>query len=215
MTGDERCPSDRIELADLICLIGESSTHYADTTIPHERDLAIVALLGKARRGGGLEQLLDLIRPEVEAETLRAFGVRMASLAVRRAEPDLLRLGLLAVAVASLRSMDRRDDLLALAPLWRTASLLRLDPPHEFTAAAVELPGAAEFLLGWVDRSPERQDLMEMGFRESTDEDGFRYVEDATVFRRILEEDYARRPRLIRLLSARQRRRWLRENGFD
>ncbi|KQC38675.1 hypothetical protein UK82_09105 [Frankia sp. ACN1ag] len=171
--------------------------------------------MGKARRGGGLEQLLDLIRPEVEAETLRAFGFRMAALAVRRTDPDLLRLGLLAVALASLRSMDRRDDLGALAPLWRTASLLRLDPSHEFTAAAAELPAAAEFLLGWVDRTPDLQDLVEMGFRESADEDGFRYVRDATVRRRILEEDYARRPRIIRLLSARQRRRWLRENGFD
>ncbi|CAJ60517.1 MULTISPECIES: hypothetical protein [Frankia] len=169
----------------------------------------------KVRRGGGLEQLLDLIRPEVEAETLRAFGIRMASLAVRRGDPDLLRLGLLAVALASLRSMDRRDDLGALAPLWRTASLLRLEPSHEFTAAAVELPAAAEFLLGWVDRTPDRQDLAEMGFGESADEDGFRYVSDATVVRRILEEDHARRPRVIRLLLARRRRRWLRANGFD
>lgn len=215
MTGDDRCPSDRIELADLVCLMGRSLTHYADQTIPHDRDLAIVELLDKTRRGSGLEQLLALVHPEVEAETLRAFGLRMASLAVRHADPGLLRRGLLAVGLASLRSMDDRDDLRALAPLWRTASLLHLGPSHEFTAAAVEFPAAGTFLLDWVDRTPDSQDLVEMGYRESTDEDGFRYAEDATVHRRILEEDFARRPRITRLLLARRRRRWLRENGFD
>jgi hypothetical protein len=207
MTAGEDPAPERLELADLVCLTGGSAAHYAEAAIPNERDVAIVALLRKACRTGGLGQLVELIRPEVEAETLRTFALRMASLSVRRAEPGLLRLGLLAVAVSSLRGLDRHDDGSVLAPLWRSASLLSLDPTTEFTTAAARFPPGAAPLEGWLGRPERRRDLSAMGFHESADADGFRYVEDWAELSHDFDEEFARRSLLRRLVPLRRYRR--------
>ncbi|CAO5170083.1 conserved hypothetical protein [Frankia sp. AiPs1] len=170
-----------LELADLVCLTGGDAQRYAERPIPDERDVAIVTLLRKAHSTGGLDQLLDLIRPEVEAETLRAFSVRMASFAVRRDDLEMMRLGLLALAVAALRPANRRDDLAAFAPLWHAANQLGADPALEFTTAGSAVPPAANLLSAWRDRSDGLRDLRAMGFHESADADGFRYAEDWTL----------------------------------
>ncbi|SNQ49301.1 conserved hypothetical protein [Frankia canadensis] len=207
MTEDGHFAPERLELADLVCLTGAETARYAGVAIPNERDVAIVDLLRKARRTGGPGQLLDLIRPEVEAETLRTFALRMASLAVRRADPELLRMGLLAVSVSTLRAVDRHDDVSVLAPLWRTASLLRLDPAAEFAAAAAEFPAAAPLLSGWLDRPASLRELTVLGFHESADADGFRYAEDWAELSREFDEEFAHRSLLRRVTLPLLRRR--------
>jgi hypothetical protein len=173
---------------------------------------AIIDLLKKAERIGALAQLTSRIRPSVEAETLRVFAQRMASLAVRRENPELLQLGLLAIGITSLRSLDVRDDLVVLAPLWRTAHIVTTDPRAEFAAAAAALPMAADFCEDWIARPADSQSLACMAYYESRDSDGFRYLYDPdTLLREVLERDFARRNPLIRLLLSPMRRRWYRE----
>ncbi|MCK9895002.1 hypothetical protein [Frankia sp. AgB32] len=177
MNGRRRSRADRLELADLVCLTGGASADdYADLPIPTDRDIAIVELLRKARRTGGVDQLPELIRPEVESAILRAFALRMASCAAQRADPDLFRLGLLAVAVASLRSADRQADLGVLAPLWHTAGRLGLAPAAEFAAAGCEVPDASNLLADRRARPLDPAGLAEAGYRLSVDADGLRYV---------------------------------------
>ncbi|MCK9876331.1 hypothetical protein MXD59_11180 [Frankia sp. Ag45/Mut15] len=173
--------SQRLELADLVCLTGGRTRRYATRPIPDERDIAIVALLRKAGRTGGLGQLLELIRPDVEAETLRTFAVRMASCALRRTDPELLRLGVCAMALAALRGTARRDDAAAFAPLWHAAGQVGLDPAAEFATTASAVPAAAPLLAGWSARPASQRELRMMGFHLSTDVDGPRYTEDWTL----------------------------------
>jgi hypothetical protein len=210
MTGNGRSRADRLELSDLVCLTGDSTARdYAELPIPNERDVAVVELLRKARRTGGLGQLPELIRPQVEAAALRAFALRMATFAVRRADSDLFRLGLLAVAVASLRTVDRRADLAVLATLWRTAGRLRLEPATEFAAAAAEVPAASTLLSDWKGRPADRRDLAATGFQEAADADGFRYDGTGSAGSRELagQVDHPSPRRGIPLLRRRQHRR--------
>ena len=219
--GDDSGPADTIGHSDLACLrywdkAAGQSEYSAELPIPLDRDLGIIELLGRAVRLGALEQVATLVHPDAEAQTLRVFAVRMAALAVRREDPELLRMGLLAIGIASVRSIDIRDELLVLAPLWRTAQLVTEDPTLPFEAAATELPPAAEFFRDWIARPADAQSLECMGYYESTDADGFRYVNDPYgPMRDILEQDFARRHPLIRKLLSRQRRRWLREHSQE
>ncbi|MCM3885662.1 hypothetical protein, partial [Frankia sp. R82] len=194
MPDDGTPGSQRLELADLVCLTGGRARYYADLPIPDERDVAVVALLRKAGRTGGVGQLLDLIRPDVEAETLRAFAVRMATCAVRRTDPELLRLGLLAMAVAALRGTARRDDAAAFAPLWHAAGLVGADPFLEFTATALAVPAAAALLAGWRDRPAHLRELHVLGFHLLTEADGPRYAEDWTLLSADFDREFTGHP---------------------
>ncbi len=182
MNGRRRSRADRLELADLVCLTGGASAGddlaggYAELPLPTDRDIAIVELLRKARRTGGVDQLPELIRPAVESAILRTFALRMASFAAQRGDPDLFRLGLLAVAVASLRSADRQADLGVLAPLWHAAGRLGLAPAAEFAAAGCEVPDASTLLADRRARPIDLAGLAEAGFQIRVDADGPRYV---------------------------------------
>jgi hypothetical protein len=145
--------------------------------LPEPRDLAIAVLLRRARRDDLLPQLVDAVRPDRDDVALRGFAYRAASMSVRDKDPDLLRLGLVAMGVASQRSRDVRDDMCVLAPLWDAAGLLGLDAAEEFAAAGRAQPAAATLFRDWVNRSPSDRGLGAFFLRHSSDADGFRYAQ--------------------------------------
>ncbi len=165
-----------IEPQDLECLTPADG--YWDAPIPEPRDFEIVSLLRRAQEGDQLGRVIEAARPDQESAVLRCFAERMASLVVRRQQPDLLRTGLVAIGIANTRTGDPRDEIGVLAPLWHGARRLGLDAAAEFAAAATAVPSAAPFFSEWVARPPRLQTLSSMGYVESSDAGGFRYVRD-------------------------------------
>ncbi len=173
---------------DVSCLATRDIKGYIRASIPAERDIVIWDMLENVKQSGQIPRLTELLSPYGASTILRAFAVRMAALAVRRADPQPLRIGLLAAGIASQKSIDSRDDLGALAPLWRTARILQLDPVVEFREAAAIFPLPAQIFADWIARPPALQGVSSMGYLESTDEDGFRYLFADEVYRARAQE---------------------------
>jgi hypothetical protein len=99
-----------------------------------------------------------------------------ATRALRKADPELLRAGLLRVIVDSREVWERdwRDLLLALAPYHDCARRLGLDPAEVFDEAAERSP---ESLRDVVRRFGRREDVNTAGFGFYVEEtpDGPRY----------------------------------------
>src|SRR5262249_46769613 len=106
-----------------------SNKGYLNRPIPVARDTEIRDLLATAS-----PQALATVLDQSHASVLQAFAERMAALAVRRHDPDVLRDGIRAVAAAFEVADDEREVLLVLPLLWRSAELLELDPASELTA---------------------------------------------------------------------------------
>jgi len=95
------------------------------------------------------------------AQTLGAYGERMATLAVRERSVDLLARGLLAAMLrGNCPQEDLRDVLVSIAPLQRSAERLGVDPEDEFErAAALPAPTHREHCATFPAASPEIADL--------------------------------------------------------
>jgi len=158
-----------IELADLACLLGSHAEiqAYDSSTADETRDHEITDLVTKAETTDQLAALTAMIEPGQHSTILDTYAQRAAALAVQRQDPNLLRLGLLALAVAYVKTRDFRDNLVTLALLWRSAELLALDPREELERTATRVPPAADFFHGWINRSPDAQALSTMGCREA------------------------------------------------
>jgi hypothetical protein len=164
------------DLPDLTCLAWDPTRDFWTGPLPEPTDTEIAELLRRAWDDGRLDELIAAVRPDPEATTLRRSAFRLASLAVRRRDPSLLRSGLVAIGVASRHSLDPRDEIWILAPLWHAARLLDPDPEEEFRGAAAAVPATDDLFLAWSSRSPESQSLGEFLFWSSSDEGGFRFV---------------------------------------
>jgi hypothetical protein len=145
-----------------------SNEGYLSRPIPVARDTEIRDLLAATS-----PQALAAVLDQSHAPVLLAFAERMAALAVRRHDPDVLRDGIRAAA-AAFEVADEREALLVLPLLWRSAELLGLDPAAELTGppSGTGAPGA---LADFATRQPEDRTIQVMGYRESADDDGFRY----------------------------------------
>lgn len=111
------------------------------------------------------------------ARVLLAWGERMASLAVRRRDRDLVVLGLTAVAMAGDELVDFRERLIPVPLHRRAAQLIGEKPKRLFDAAAALSDEAGARWLR--DRGRSRAGPRRMGFREGTDADGgFRFRQD-------------------------------------
>ena len=142
--------------------------------IPNERDRGVEALVSSALESSQIEEMVEQLHPRHYA-ILVMFGERMASLAMRREDPGLLRVGLTAVALGGLNHGSRE-------------AIMRLVLYHH---AAEALSGSAEGLFHEVGRTlgqpfqghleafparaGEDKTLECMGYLEGSDEDGFRY----------------------------------------
>jgi|GEM_PF-3563424 len=200
------------EASDLACLTGSAQDIRAyERSITHEtRDSEITALIAKVEQRNGLAALIAMIEPGQRSAILNIYAQRTASLAVQHNDQSLLRLGLLALAVASVKTEDFRDNLATQALLWRSTELLALNPREEFERAAARVPAAADFFREWIDRPPDYQALSAMGYRESGTGDTFwfekpsRRISAAAAWREM--EQSASKPSLFSRLRERRRR---------
>ncbi|MFO1186227.1 MAG: hypothetical protein U1E87_01475 [Alphaproteobacteria bacterium] len=105
-----------------------------------------------------------------------AYSERMASMAVRTQDEELIFLGLLAFGVDNLELGDARDSLL-IVPLHHDAAVrINSNPVAIFERAAALLPERAASVLTSFHRRPEdTKTIQSMGYTASSDADGFRY----------------------------------------
>ena len=102
------------------------------------------------------------------------FGHRAATLAVRRGDPELLRLGLIANVIANSPIPTKRNVETALAVFHHCARKLELDPRTLFEEAArLATDEMAERLIAFADRPDVT--LKQFGWREIRSADGVRY----------------------------------------
>ncbi|MCX6345998.1 MAG: hypothetical protein NT018_13160 [Armatimonadetes bacterium] len=107
-----------------------------------------------------------------EADILMIYARRMAALAVRANNPELVSRGLIALVIEDAR-FDYRDTLVALTLLHHSARKLKAEPGELFTnAAETASPKTAELILRFA-RSPSG--LWWMGHREVITSSGFDY----------------------------------------
>src|ERR1700682_145124 len=108
-------------------------------------------------------------------EVLRAYAVRMASLAVRRHDPAPLVGAVIANVVGGLDE-NMHESLMAMAPIEDAARRLNVELPQLFEQASktVGHPGTVNLMV-WLTRKPEDRSLASMGYAAATDVDGFRY----------------------------------------
>lgn len=102
------------------------------------------------------------------------FGHRAATLAVRRGDPELLRLGLIANLIANSPIPAKRNVEAALAVFYHCARKLELDPRALFEESAqLATDEMAERLIAFAERPDVT--LKQFGWREIRSADGVRY----------------------------------------
>jgi len=162
-----------LEPSEADLLGSDQAIGYGPRPLPDPLDEKIRHLIEARERAGRLPDLAGALSLR-QARVLLAFAERMASLAVRSADPAVLRQGLLAWSVGA-PAEDPRDAVLILPLLWSAAEKLRLDPAAEFRAAAGRAPASSPGLESFASRSPENRRIEAMGYVESADAGGFRY----------------------------------------
>lgn len=150
---------------------------YGPRPIPQPLDLEICEWLRDWRklddpsRRDVTEEIVDARR-----STLLAFSERMASLAVRRDDRELIVLGLLALGLDGWQRADWRDNALIVALHYDAAHRCGIAPDEIFEEAAALLPPEpAKFIRRFPRRSEEDKSLKAMGYQAGADADGFRY----------------------------------------
>jgi hypothetical protein len=150
---------------------------YGPSTLPNPLDDEVSALVASWRVGGP-SMVAEAIAESTDGgrNVLRAYAERMASLAVRRDDPDLLLNAVIANVVGGL-SANAHESLMVMAPIEDAATRIGVGVPGLFEDAAhcVGHPGAA-YLMMWLTRSPENRSLATMRFVAEDGADGFRYV---------------------------------------
>jgi predicted metal-dependent TIM-barrel fold hydrolase len=156
-------------------ILSSDLTHgYGPRRLPDELDQVLEKVVD-ALEQSGFVTLLEIFNAR-HADVFLAFAERIASLAVRRQSSKDIHRGLIAVGIAAELTTDIREVILILPLLWRSASVIGLDPSHEFDSVAEELNGEGSALLkSFTRRTAENQSIQVMGYIESEDDQGFRY----------------------------------------
>lgn len=108
---------------------------------------------------------------------ITSFGVRLASMAVRNHDSELVVLGLVAQWLGWPGVEDFRERVMSLAPLYQATTKLEASPAALFERAAT-IVHDEEFrdVLRAFDSRPEAtKSLKALGYREVMGRDGFRY----------------------------------------
>jgi hypothetical protein len=150
---------------------------YGPLPIPQPRDTQISELLRSwmALDAPTRQASARGILPE-QRFTLLAYSERMASLAVRTRDEELIILGLVALGVDGWQLGDWRDNALVVALHYDAAQRIASDAASVFEkAAALVPPEPAKFLRSFLQRSAANKSLEAMGYVVGTDGDGFRY----------------------------------------
>jgi hypothetical protein len=157
-----------------------SSDHncgYGPLPIPQERDELITKLirawmsLDDASRK---ESVCEITERQVPV--LLAYSERMASLAVRENNGDLLVLGLIAIGLDGWR-YDWRENLIILALHYDAAKRLGISPEIIFGKAFAFLSERfVDALAVFLRRRTRDKSLEAMGYIAGADDQGFRYM---------------------------------------
>lgn len=160
-------------MSDLLRML--TTEKYSPQTIPGPRDTEIAELISTVVSREDFDNLasgLDLDSGRI----LNLFAKRAASLAVRRDDAEWIRLGLIA-ALLSGTVEDYREIARTNSLLFRAAELLGSDPVALFeSAAGLADSDGAETARLFAHADESARSISVMGYREGTDEDGFRFL---------------------------------------
>jgi hypothetical protein len=103
------------------------------------------------------------------------FADHQAIESVRQNDPDLIREGLIALAIENAR-FDYRDSLVILSLLCHSARKLGFndDDPVRESLNLARLPWSP-YLVEWIERDEFQRSIQMMGFAEGENEGGFTY----------------------------------------
>lgn len=150
---------------------------YGPSVFPNPLDDEIATFV-VSLRAGGPPVVADAIARSTEhgRRHLRAYAERMATLAVRTGDRDVLLNAVIANVVGGL-STNERESLMVMAPIDDAAARIGVDLAGLFEDAAtcVGHPGTLS-LVTWLSRTPENRSLAAMSFVAEEGVDGFRYV---------------------------------------
>jgi len=167
-------PTNHFAGADWLTV--KNNQGYGTLPIPQPRDADIGELLRTwAALDAPTRQTSAQGILEEQRFRLLAYSERMASLAVRKRDQELIGLGLLALGIDGWRG-DWRDNAALISLHYDAAQRLAADPDSLFEKAAALLsPKAANALRSFLRRSVADKTLEAMGYVADTDADGFRY----------------------------------------
>ena len=148
---------------------------FGKLPIPQPRDLQMSQLLRDFRKMDAAQRQRELenVRDEDRFVYL-SYSERMATLAVRRTDRELIVLGLIANGIDGWR-VDFRDNMLILPLHYDAAMRCGFTPTDVFDEAAAYLAKVpADVIRPWPRDAPDKS-LAAMGYVADTDSDGFRY----------------------------------------
>ena len=149
---------------------------YGPAPLPESRDEEVQQFVDSLIEGGPAAVAKAIaVATEHGRRVLRAYAERMASLAVRQKDPDLLLGAVVALVVGGL-DKNARESLMAMAPIDDSARRLdvRLSDLFERASRIVGHPGTVNLVM-WLNRRPEDRSLKSMGFVAAEEPEGFRY----------------------------------------
>ena len=176
-------------------------TGYALAPIPDTRDDEVLATVQRLVDAGpdAVAGVLSSVS-ELDQEVLRAFAERTTANAVRGAEPSSLLEALVALMVGGLGhdesedgEEDQREALIVLSVVEDAARKTGANPTDLYARAldvVGESPGRA--LVTWQERPAVSRTINNMGYQESEDSDGFRYLHASSMTEAEAEEWYER-----------------------
>jgi hypothetical protein len=157
-------------------LRAENNRGYGPLPIPQPRDAEISNLLKNWMALDGPSRMASAIGIQEEQRfTLLAYSERMASLAVRERNPELLILGLLALAIDGWRG-DWRDNVSVVSLHHDAAQRIGVSSENIFeTVARLVSKTPADGLRSFLHRSARDKSIEAMGYVVEADNDGVRY----------------------------------------
>lgn len=146
---------------------------YRDRPIPHPLETAVDAVV-RAYLAATEEDraIATSTMPIGLRRILAAYAERAAMRAVRDDSAEPLHRGCTAI-MAAISDPPEREPLMSLSLLHRSADLLEISFAEVLLPAAT-LAGevATQVARNWITRMPDQRTIADMGFRESTDDNG-------------------------------------------
>jgi hypothetical protein len=148
---------------------------YLPQPIPVSRDREIFDLLSRAIADNHVARFRGAIK-EGHANVLSAFSERMASMAVRQKDLDVLSRGLVALLLAW-RETDSKESLPIMALYCDAIRILDLNSVSLVDSVRQILGDVlVEPFVAFLARSEANRSLQAMGYSRASDHDGFRYI---------------------------------------
>ncbi|MFE5330830.1 hypothetical protein ACFRCG_31025 [Embleya sp. NPDC056575] len=124
-----------------------------------------------------LTYAIELGRQKRRWDALDTYAARMASIAVRERDSDILRRGLVAAVIAMKSTDDERETLPTLSLLYRAWEILS-DRDLPFRAPRdLRVQEDDDPLVAFARRSPDDRGIRAMGYHEGSDSEGFRFLD--------------------------------------